>query len=137
MKTRSLLFALATISIAILNSCNLVEHKLSKAEMRNIVESRNEQLAECFKSGDVERLAQMYSDSAKLCPNGYHFVYGRDSIKAFWAEDFETSKTIEMNTNILTIDGNNEVIYETGLATSKIIFRLSLQPNGKIHKRLA
>jgi len=94
--------------------------------MRSIVESRNEQLAECFKSGDVERLALMYSDSAKLCPNGYHFIYGRDSIKAFWAEDFKTSKTIEMHTNILTIDGNIEVIYETGLATSNIIYNDSI-----------
>jgi len=126
MNTRALVFLLTAISITVLNSCNLVEHQLTKAEMRSIVESRNEQLAECFKSGDVEKLAQMYSDSAKLCPNGYHFVYGRDSIKAFWEKDFETSKTIEMNTNILTIDGNNEVIYETGLATSKIIYNDSL-----------
>jgi len=126
MKTRILQLVVITISFTIFYSCSKTEHKLSKTEMRSIVESRNEQLANCFKSGDAEKLALMYSDSAKLCPNGYHFVYGRDSIKAFWAEDFKTSKTLEMFTNILTIDGNNEVIYETGLATSKIVYNDSI-----------
>jgi len=107
-------------------SCGNSELSLSKEEMKGIVESRNAQLAECFKSSDAERLSLMYSDSAKLSPNGSNFVYGRDSIKAFWAEDFKSSKVIEMNTDVITIDGNIEVIYETGLASSKIMYKDSL-----------
>jgi len=125
-------------------SCNKSDLSISKEEMKRVVESRNEQLGECFKSGDAERLSLMYSDSAKLSPNGYSFIFGRDSIKSFWAEDFKTSKVIEMNTKVLTIDGNLEVIYETGLTTSKIMYNDSLysptvkyinvwrrQPNGE------
>ena len=110
----------------VLLSCNQGAQKLSKEEMIKIVESKNIKLGEYFKAGDAEKLAAMYSDSAKLCPDGSKFVNGRDSIKAFWAESFKTSKTIDMTTNIYTIDGNSEIIYETGKASSKIMYKDSL-----------
>lgn len=126
MKSKLFPIALTGAMLVAFYSCNKPEHRLTKTEMRSIVESRNEKLGECFKSGDAEKLALMYCDSAKLSPNGSKFVHGRDSIKAFWAEDFKSSKTIEMKTNVLTIDGDNEVIYETGLATSKIMYNDTL-----------
>lgn len=144
MKIKTLALTLVIPMVITFYSCIKSEVKLSKEDMKDIVDSRNAQLGECFKSGDVERLALMYTDSAKLSPNGSDFVHGRSKIKAFWAEDFKSSKVIEMNTKVLTIDGDNEVIYETGLATSKIIYNDSLykvtvkyinvwrkQPNGK------
>ena len=123
---KTIIYVLSSLTILMACSSGNSELKLSKEVMKDIVDSRNAQLADCFKSGDAERLALMYSDSAKLSPNGSSFVYGRDSIKAFWAEDFKTSKVIEMNTDVKTIDGNIEVIYETGLASSKIIYKDSL-----------
>lgn len=126
MKTKNFSLILFTAMIIVVVSCNNSEFKLSKVVMKDIVESRNAQLARCFKLGDAERLALMYSNSAKLSPNGSSFVYGRDSIKAFWAEDFKSSKVVEMNTNVLTVDGNVEMIYETGLASSKILYKDSL-----------
>jgi ketosteroid isomerase-like protein len=107
-------------------SCNQGVQKISKDEMLKIVESRNVKLGEYFKAGDAEKLSLMYSDSAKLCPDGSKFVNGRDSIKAFWAESFKTSKTMDMITNIYTIDGNKDIIYETGKASSKILYNDSL-----------
>jgi len=126
MKFKYSVLILITSILISANSCQKSEARLSKEEMKDIVDSRNAQLGECFKSGDVERLALMYSDSAKLSPNGSDFVHGRENIKAFWAEDFKTSKVIEMNTTVLTIDGNSEIIYETGLANSKILYNDSL-----------
>ena len=123
---KTIIFVLSSLTVFMVCSCSNSELKLSKEAMKDIVDSRNAQLADCFKSGDAERLALMYSDSAKLSPNGENFVNGRNSIKAFWAEDFKTSKVIEMNTEVITIDGNTEVIYETGLASSKIIYKDSL-----------
>ncbi len=123
---KTIIVALSSIAIFMVSSCSNSELKLSKEAMKDIVESRNAQLADCFKSSDAERLALMYSDSAKLSPNGAKFVFGRDSIKAFWAEDFKSSKVIEMNTEVITIDGNIDIIYETGLASSKIIYKDSL-----------
>jgi ketosteroid isomerase-like protein len=125
MKMKSIYFLLGFSLIMIFTSCN--ERKtLSKEEMKKIVESRNTQLGECFKKSDIDKLAAMYSESAKLSPDVSNFVHGRDSIKAFWAESFKSSKTIEMNTDVYTIDGNEEIIYETGKATSKILYNDSL-----------
>jgi len=107
-------------------ACQHAEKKLSKEDMRKIVESRNTMLGDCFKSGDANKVAAMYTDSAKLCPNGSNFVHGRDNIKAFWTEDFKTSKTLEMKTNIFTVDGDAEVIYETGKASSKFLYKDSI-----------
>lgn len=126
MKIKQSIFT-ATILIAMVSSsCHKMEVGLSKESMKDIVESRNTQLEQCFKSGNAERLAMMYTDSAKLSPNGSDFVYGRDSIKVFWTEDFKTSKVIEMNTTVLTIDGNSEILYETGITKLKIIYKDSL-----------
>lgn len=123
---KTIMLPLMALLLIVFCSCNKSEQGISKAEMRRIVEGRNIALGECFKSGDAEKLALMYADSAKLSPNGSSFVHGRENIKAFWAEDFKTSKTLEMNTNVLTIDGNKEVIYETGLASSKIMYKDTL-----------
>lgn len=111
--------------LPILNSCNQ-DKSISDEEMKTIVEDCNARLGECFKLGDASKLAMMYTSSAKLCPNGYGFVQGRDSIENFWAEDFKTSKLLEMITDVKTIDGNREVIYETGITSSKIIYQDSL-----------
>jgi ketosteroid isomerase-like protein len=117
---------LITPILIIINSCDQKKQPLSKAEMMKIVEERNEKLAECFKESNADKLAEMYTDSAKLCPNGNNFVVGNSNIKAFWTEDFKTSKVLEMNTNVMTIDGNDEVIYETGKTTSRILYEDSV-----------
>jgi len=113
-------------------SCKQSDRTLTKAEMKTIVEKQNELLGVCFKEGNVDKLAALYTDSAKLSPNGSNFVIGRDHIKAFWAEDFKSSKVLEMNTTVLTIDGNADVIYETGKASSKFLYNDSITINATV-----
>ena len=123
---KPLLF-LAAITIL---SCNNSSMELTKSEMQKILEERNTLLGNCFKEGNAEKLSQMYSPEAKLCPNGYHFVHERDSIKAFWEDDFKTSKVISMSTSTETIDGNHDIIYETGITTSEILYNDSIYHYG-------
>ena len=127
------LLILILLQLFFFSSCNQTKDKeLTKSEMKHIIEKYNELLGNCFMEGNVDKLAQMYTDSAKLSPNGYEFVYGRDSIKSFWAEDFKTSKVKEMKTEVMTVDGNNEVIYETGQASSTIIINDTITYNAKV-----
>lgn len=126
MKNRNWQIVIVTITFIGTWACNEPNKMLSKKEMKEIVDSRNTMLGECFKSGDAERVAAMYCDSAKLSPNGSPFVHGRKNIRDFWVEDFKTSKTLDMSTKVLTIDGNRDIIYETGLASSKIMYKDSL-----------
>lgn len=119
-----ILFTLGLILIFF--SCQNTDDKLLKDQLRHIAERQNQMLSERFKSGDAEKLSQMYTDSAKLCPNGYDFVIGKENIKIFWADDFKTSKIIEMATHVISVDGNTDIIYETGISESKILIDDSL-----------
>jgi len=118
-------------SVIFCSSCKDHSATLSKAEMKAIVERQNEMLGSCFTEGDAEKLAEMYTDSAKLSPNGSSFITGRDSIKDFWLDDFKSSKVLKMNTHVLTIDGNKDLIYETGKAYSQILYNDSIY-NAKV-----
>jgi ketosteroid isomerase-like protein len=94
--------------------------------MAEILHERNEKLGELFKAGDASKLALMYSDSAKLCPNGGELYIGRRAIRDFWEKGMAGAKLIEMNTETITIDGNGDVIYETGKTTSKTLYKDSM-----------
>lgn len=104
-------------------SCNQKTPKeISSDELRSIVKRQNAILESCFKEGNAEKLASLYTDSAKLSPNGGDFVVGITNIKKFWANDFKSSKLLEMTTDVLTTNGNKEIIYETGKTRTKVIY---------------
>jgi ketosteroid isomerase-like protein len=126
MKKIFTLIVICIVLMMVFVSCNSGKHTLTKEEMRKIVEERNNVLGECFKASDIDKLAAMYADSAKLCPDGRDFIHGREKIKAFWAESFKSSKTLDMDSKIFTVDGDENLIYETGKATSKIMYNDSL-----------
>lgn len=107
-------------------SCNSNQKPLSKKQLHQLVKEQNEKLGKCFTTLNIDALAEMYTDSAKLSPNGNDFIFGRANIKAFWAHDFEISQVKEMKTEILTIDGNEDIIYETGKTNSKILYNDSI-----------
>lgn len=117
---------------------------LSKEQMSAILHERNEKLGELFKTGDAAALALMYTDSAKLCPNGADIYVGREAIRQFWAEANAGSQLLEMNTQTITVDGTANVIYETGKTVTKSLYKDSVytfrvkfanvwrkQPNGE------
>jgi hypothetical protein len=86
-----------------------------KAHLRRIVDEQNKKLEALFKEGNVDKLVTMYCDSAKLCANEESEIYiGREAIKKFWTAAMEGSKLIEMETETLSVDGTEDLIYETG-----------------------
>jgi len=125
-KTFCILITVSVIAVLFLDSCKPSSQKISKAEMKTIVEKQNAILGNCFIEGNAIKLAEMYADSAKLSPNGSRFIVGRDSIRAFWQEDFKSSKVLKMETRVLTIDGDENFIYETGKAFSDIVYNDSV-----------
>jgi ketosteroid isomerase-like protein len=120
------LFFLMVLAIFLVCSCKNSSLTFAKAKMKEIVEKQNEALGNCFIKGDADKLAEMYTDSAKLSPNGSRFIIGRDSIKSFWKEDFKSSKVLKMETLVLTINGDGNYIYETGKAFSEILYNDSV-----------
>ena len=125
-KDHQILLFVIVVSTLIFISCKQNLKTISKSELKAIVEKQNEALESCFKDGNANKLADMYTDSAKLSPDGFHFIIGRDSIRVFWIEDFKTLKVLKMETNVLTVDGDENFIYETGIATSEILYNDSV-----------
>jgi ketosteroid isomerase-like protein len=83
--------------------------------MKKIAEENNARLEKSFLAGNVDSLIQMYSPDARLCPNGDTFYVGRDAIYNFWKADMASSVTLAMHTNTMSVSGNTDVIYETGI----------------------
>ena len=116
------------LSILFLTSCwdNSYNGKSDIKKMREIVKNQNALLEEAFKTGNAEKLAALYTDSAKLSPDGNDFVIGREKIKTFWENDFKTSKLLDMKTEVLTTNGTQNFIYETGKTTTKSLYQDSI-----------
>lgn len=113
-------FLVLTIAVAIgCFSCK--EERLSAGQMREILHERNEKLGAFFKEGDADKLASMYTDSAKLCPNGaYEIFVGKPAIRNFWSRSMKDSRLLDMKTETLTVDGSGDYIYETGRTKTRV-----------------
>lgn len=119
-------FLVLIIAVAI-GCCSCKEEKPSAAKMREILHERNEKLGAFFKEGNAEKLASMYTDSAKLCPNGtYEIFVGKQTIKNFWSRAMKDSQLLDMETQTLTVDGSGEYIYETGRTRTKVKYQDSV-----------
>jgi ketosteroid isomerase-like protein len=114
------------IIMLVLTVVSCQERSLSKKEMLAILHERNEKLEEHFKSGNLDKLSMMYCDSAKLCADRADIYIGREAIKNFWKEASAGSKLLEMNTETLTVDGNADIIYETGRTSTKVLYKDSV-----------
>lgn len=109
-----------TVVICLLMLCACEKIQRSESELRAILHERNEKLVALFKEGDAEKLAMMYTDSAKLCPNGAKEIYiGRQAIASFWKSALEGSTLLDMKTETTTVDTSGDLIYETGKATTR------------------
>lgn len=67
MKLIQLNFILFSAILILTIACKQAGLSLSKSEMRNIVEQQNKLLEKCFTEGNIDGLALIYADSAKLC----------------------------------------------------------------------
>ncbi|HEY9047922.1 MAG TPA: nuclear transport factor 2 family protein [Ohtaekwangia sp.] len=107
--------------------CSCGEKKLSVEEMRAILHERNETLGKLFKEGNADKLVTMYTDSAKLCPNGAFEIYiGKKAIRKFWGDAMEGSELLDMKTETLSVDGSEGIIYETGRTTTRTKYQDSV-----------
>lgn len=109
----------------ILVSCNQSKH-LTDEQMQKIVHDRNSALEKAFLDQDTSQLSKVYASDARLSPNGDDFYVGRDAILKFWADDFSSSKLTNMTTTTLSVEGGEDVIYETGIARTETAYQDSI-----------
>ena len=108
MKHILILFILVTISI----QCTQ-KKVLTNEEMKNIVDKNNNKLGKYFLMGNPDSITSMYSENAVIAPNGDDFYIGLNQILDMYKAD-TTAKILQMRTETMKVEGNREVIYETG-----------------------
>ena len=118
MKKYIVLFILCLLSL----QCSK-NNWISTEEMRKIVDERNNKLGRFFIMGNADSLASMYTGSAVVAPHGDEFYSGSEEILSMYRKDFRDAKILQMRTETMRVEGNKEVIYETGKAYLTINFQ--------------
>ena len=96
---------------------------LTAKDMKTIVDRNNDKLGEFFILGNPDSIASMYSKNAVVSPNGDDFYVGFQQILDMNKIDTKEAKILKMRTETMHVNGNREVIYETG----KTYLTISLQ----------
>ena len=87
---------LGRASLALLGSLALSFS--SMAQDKATIEKLNENFASAFNSGDMAKVARMYTDDAHLLPPGAEIVKGRASIQSFWTKAAEGVGDLKLTT---------------------------------------
>jgi uncharacterized protein (TIGR02246 family) len=87
---------LGRAALALLGSLALSFSSL--AQNKAMIEKLNENFASAFNSGDMAKVAGMYTDDAHLLPPGAEIVKGRASIQSFWTKAAEGVSDLKLTT---------------------------------------
>ncbi|MBN8588516.1 MAG: hypothetical protein J0L94_09365 [Rhodothermia bacterium] len=82
--------------------------------MREATARGNHAFRQAVRSGRVENIVQLYTPQARLSAPYHGFVMGRSPITSWWQQQLSNVKDLRKQT--LTVNGNEFMIYETGLA---------------------
>jgi ketosteroid isomerase-like protein len=84
------------------------------AQIRKEIEELNRRMVETFKSGNVEGVAEFYTDDASIFyPRGKQ-LRGRYGVRGYW-QNIEGGKDWKLE--VLEVGGGEETIYEIGKST--------------------
>jgi ketosteroid isomerase-like protein len=55
-----------------------------KSDIHSTIRTITDRFEETFSDGDLDKLAEFYSDNGLLLPAGFDFIKGRQDIGEFW-----------------------------------------------------
>lgn len=102
------------ILLLVLTSC-AAKNSINEDEMKRIVQVHNQRLEQAFLNQDLDAFNNLYASNARLCPDGDRFYSGTSEILEYWRQDFASTKVTQMSTSTLSVAGNVDTIYETGI----------------------
>ena len=115
MKTYTL--ALAALIFVLFTQCQQTpKPELTKSEMLSIVKSLEEQFSIGVQRKDSAMLTNIYSDSARYVQPNREILVGKAEIGKDWGGFLKLKENpIDLVFDIQHVDGNREIIYETGI----------------------
>jgi len=88
---------------------------LADGKVADLIESRNQQWADAFNSGDVERLSSIFGERFIVLPPGSEAITDRNDLRSFLQQDMKSLSNLNLRTTSVTVVGN--FAYETGEAS--------------------
>lgn len=102
-------------------------NRTSGGNIRNAIEAANKRFVEAFGKGDAARIADMYTEGARVLPPNSPMVQGRQRIQELWQNFINTGAKLTLSTSDVEAQGN--VVYEVG--TYELIFPDNKRDAGK------
>lgn len=119
-KIENRIFVSFLLSCLINLSCNSSIDN-NQEDLEKITHDNNALVEKYSLEGNAAKLSGMYDANARLCPNGDDFYIGREAIFSFWSNALAEEKITRMETITMSVSGNADVIYETGITYSESV----------------
>lgn len=94
--------------------------KLTREEMLRIVTANDEKFGVGFRTANATMIAELYTDNAKFCPPDDRAYQGKERIHEYWRQSLKFIK--DMSFTVHSVEGNDNIIYETGSTKTKISY---------------
>lgn len=88
-------------------------------ELISKIKLRGTTWSKALKEKKVVLLKDLYDENAQYLPNNAKAHFGREDIVAYWAASMDFIEDIQLNME--TLDGNSELLYETGKGIAKVM----------------
>jgi ketosteroid isomerase-like protein len=100
----------AVVALAVLG---LVAAGARADPVRDAVEAANRSFVERFLAGDMQGVAALYSEDARVIAPGAAMASGRAAIAAFWAGARESTKGVRLETDV--VESAGDLAFEDGV----------------------
>lgn len=118
---------LAFLLVWLLSSCQAPPDTASATAIktRETVSERNNRFREAIQSRNPAQIAALYTSQARFSAPNQGFVVGKNHLEGWWKKQID--EVLDLRKQSLTVNGNEFMIYETGLAYWKVRSHLSLR----------
>ncbi|MEJ2613993.1 MAG: DUF4440 domain-containing protein [Ignavibacteriaceae bacterium] len=98
--------------------------KFDSAAAKKAIDNGNALLSNSLAKGDIQSIANLYTEDAIALPPNSEMLEGRDSIKTFW-ESVTRMGLVNIHLTTTDITGSGNIAVETGN------YKLEIYPEGK------
>lgn len=115
---------LSLLTILFFISCNKRENEISNnsfslEEVKLVIIEKSKLWNKGLQSKDVNVFLNLYDKDGHYIPDSEMAIHGNEAIAEFWKNSWDFVKSV--NLNMETLEGIEELIYETGNGTAKIL----------------
>lgn len=96
----------------------------SDEKLNKLVHELGNRMEEMIPKGDLDGIMAMYSEGARYLPDNFdQILVGKEAIRMYWEKTLNYLDVFGFEMTPVTIEKNNNMIYETGNGVSKFKYQ--------------